>query len=211
MKIRWYGHACFLIRSTKNIVTDPHDGKSIGLPEPKIRSEIVTISHNHFDHNCSRIVQGNPTIVNTVGKKEVLEVNITGINSYHDDCQGAKRGENIIFKINIEDMTICHLGDLGEIPSESQIKEIGSVDILFIPVGGTYTLNSKEALEVAKILSPKVVVPMHYRVHGLSLPIQPVDNFLKLVKNYTIYKPGNEMHIDASELQEKTEIWKFDL
>ncbi len=201
MKIRWHGHACFEISDGKTIVTDPHDGKSIGIAPPVVKADIVLITHDHFDHNCIRVVKGeNIKVVNTLGNKKIGDAQITGIPSYHDEVKGAKRGKNIIFKFVLEDVSFCHLGDLGEIPDDETLEKIGNVDVLFIPVGGTFTIDGKKAYSVVQKIRPKIAVPMHYRVGGLSLSIQGPEIFLKKASQININRVGNEMYVESEDL-----------
>lgn len=212
MKIRWHGHACFEISDDKTIVTDPHDGKSIGIAPPVVKADIVLVSHDHFDHNCTRIVKGeNIKVVSSPGNKKIGEVQITGILSYHDEVKGEKRGENIIFKFVLDNITFCHLGDLGHVPDDEIVEKIGGVDVLFIPVGGTFTIDGEKAYSIVQKIRPKIAVPMHYRVGGLSLSIQGSGSFLKKARGGNINRVGNEMDFEKEDLPDETEIWSFSL
>lgn len=212
MKIRWHGHACFEISDGKTIVTDPHDGKSIGIAPPVVKADIVMVSHDHFDHNCTRIVKGeNIKVVNGSGSKKIGDVQVTGMPSYHDEVKGEKRGENIIFKFVLDDISFCHLGDLGHIPDDETLEKIGKVDVLFVPVGGTFTIDGGKAWSVVQKIRPKVAVPMHYRIGGLSLSIQPPELFLKKAKDININKVGNEIDFEKEDLSDDMEIWFFSL
>jgi L-ascorbate metabolism protein UlaG (beta-lactamase superfamily) len=212
MKIRWHGHACFEISDGKTIVTDPHDGKSIGIAQPVVKADIVMVSHDHFDHNCTRIVKGeNIKVVNGFGSKKIGDVQVTGMPSYHDEVKGGKRGENIIFKFVLDDISFCHLGDLGHIPDDENIEKIGKVDVLFVPVGGTFTIDGVKAWSVVQKIRPKVAVPMHYRIGGLSLSIQGPESFLKKAKGININRVGNEIDFEKEDLSDDMEIWFFSL
>jgi len=212
MWLRWHGHSCFELRDGATVITDPHDGKSIGIPAPKLRGDVILVSHDHFDHNCVRQVKGSEL---TVIKDPIMTVErgvrIQGIESYHDTAQGAKRGRNIVFKIEMEGMTFCHLGDLGHMLDDSQLSEVGTPDVLFMPVGDTFTVDVRTAIDLAKKIAPKVIVPMHYRVGGLSLSIRPVDDFLRGFPDEEIVRVGNEIEFVPEDLPEKTEIWVFSL
>ena len=210
MKIRWHGHACFEVSNSVTVVTDPHDGKSIGISPPVLKADIVLVSHDHFDHNCIRIVKGlSVDCVNKAGERTVKGVKIRGIGSYHDESQGMKRGSNIIFKFELEDVKFCHLGDLGHLLDDVIIKEIGDVDILFTPIGSVFTIDADKAWEITKAINPKVVIPMHYRVGGLSLNIKPPEPFLE--KSERVYKKGNEVDFEKEDLPEELEVWFFSL
>lgn len=187
MIITWYGHSCFKIQTRPQrgseevtIFTDPFD-KSIGLKPPQGNADIVLISHSHSDHNNSSSLKGNPFVIDAGGEYSVKEVLIEGISSYHDNEKGALRGLNNIFVIRSEEMNICHLGDLGHILTENQVEDIGDVDVLMIPIGGTYTLDAKEAEKVIAQIDPKVIIPMHYKIPGLNLDIDDKEKFAKEV------------------------------
>ena len=135
---------------------------------------------------------------------------IKGYKTYHDEAGGKKRGENIAFKFSIDDIKFLHLGDLGHIPDDEIISQIGDIDILFIPVGGTYTLDAHNALRVIEKLSPKIIIPMHFKIEGLSLPIAPIDDFLEKA-SYHVLKVGNEIDIEKDEIPSEPEIWVFTL
>ncbi len=214
MLIRWHGHSCFEIGSEDaiTIVTDPHDGKSIGIRQPVVAGNIVLMSHEHFDHNCERIVQGlEKKSVTKPGAHNIKGVSILGISSFHDEEEGRKRGENTIFRFELEGMRFCHLGDLGQVLDESQASKIGQVDVLFIPVGGTFTLDAEMAWKVIGMLKPRVIVPMHFRIGGLSLSIAPVDGFLAKAKPEHVVKVGNEVEMTPEDLPEEQEIWVFSM
>jgi len=180
MKISWYGHACFkIISKGATIVTDPFS-KDIGLNPPRCEADIVTISHDHYDHNNTSSLRGNPFIINTPGEYNLKNVSIFGIDSFHDNKQGKERGLNTIYVIETEDMRICHLGDLGqnELYNE-QLDKIGEVDILMIPVGGVYTINSDKAVGIINQIEPSIVIPMHFSLPKLKIKLHSVDEFLK--------------------------------
>lgn len=210
-QIIWHGHACFEITDDLTIVTDPHDGKSIGIETPMVKGDIILVSHDHYDHNSVRTVEKKDSVVvRDAGKKNVKGVEIEGIESFHDEVKGAKRGKNIIFKFKVDDITFCHLGDLGHIPDEEILDKIGEVDILFIPVGGVYTLDADSAWETANLIKSKIIVPMHYKIQGLSLPISDVDPFLAKNK-FKVIHVGNQIDIEKEDLPSEREIWVFSL
>ncbi|MFO7807386.1 MAG: MBL fold metallo-hydrolase [Candidatus Moraniibacteriota bacterium] len=185
MIITWYGHSCFKIqtkpqRGSEDVVifTDPFD-KSIGLKPPQGNADIVTVSHDHFDHNNVSTLKGNPFVVDSPGEYSIQEIAIEGIESFHDKNKGEERGRNTIFTIKSEDIKICHLGDLGHKLNEDQIERIGTVDVLMIPVGGVYTIDSKEAEEVIGQIDPKIIIPMHFKLPELKLDINGDEKFSK--------------------------------
>ncbi len=184
MRITWLGHSCFLLEDSKGrkLLTDPFD-TTLGYEVYKDSVDVVTISHKHFDHNYSSKLKGNYKIIDKVGMFYVCDIPIKGIPSYHDKDKGAKRGDNIIFTFKIDGYALCHLGDLGHTLSNDDMEVIGNVDILFIPVGGNYTLSGKEASEVTEKINPKIVIPMHYKTPQVSFPLEGVETFLMYMKN----------------------------
>ena len=211
LQIRWHGHSCFEITNEITLVTDPHDGKSIGIHAPNVTGDIVLVSHDHYDHNSVKSVEKEGAkIITDTRKRNIANVEIKGIESFHDECRGEKRGSNIIYKFTIEDITFCHMGDLGHDLDEETVQKIGDVDILFIPIGGTFTLDAKQAWRIIKKVKPKIAVPMHYKIGGLSLPITGIEPFLEQSK-YEILKVGNEIDIEKEDLPEKLEVWTFTL
>ncbi len=197
MKIQWLGHASFLITlaSGKKIITDPFDAK-VGYPIPGLHAGIVTVSHQHFDHNAVENVPGRPVIVQEEGLHSLGEIKITGIPSYHDTVKGNQRGKNIIFTIEAEGLRICHLGDLGHVLNPGQVEQIGEVDVLLIPVGGYFTIDAGTAVKVVEQLKPKIAVPMHYKTSCVSLPINKVDDFLS---HYPEYRTERELVVSAED------------
>jgi len=182
MTITWYGHSCFKINNQGGhitIITDPFD-KKIGLTPPRGNADIVTISHDHFDHNNIKAISGDVFAVKGPGEYEVKGIRIMGISSYHDKKEGQERGLNTIYVIKIDGIKICHLGDMGqEKLTNKQLESIGSVDVLMIPVDGVSTMNAREAVKVVKQIDPSVVIPMHYKLPGLTVKFNDVKDFLK--------------------------------
>jgi L-ascorbate metabolism protein UlaG (beta-lactamase superfamily) len=185
MKIKCYGHAAFLVTSDQGvkIITDPYEsgayGGQLSYGKIKDQADIVLTSHDHADHNDTKSLPGSPEIVKGSGSKTVKGISIKGISTYHDPSKGSERGANTIFTFSVDGIKICHLGDLGHILSEKELAEIGSVDILLIPVGGYYTIDSKEASRVSEQIKPKVLIPMHFKTEKCGFPIAPVEDFLK--------------------------------
>lgn len=211
LQIRWHGHACFEITNDVTLVTDPHDGKSIGIPTPSVTGDIILVSHDHYDHNSVKTVKKEESkVITDERKKNISNVEIRGIESFHDECCGEKRGDNIIFKFTMDDVTFCHLGDLGHGLDEDAVQKIGDVDILFIPIGGTFTVDAEQAWDIINVIKPKIAIPMHYKIGGLSLPIAGIDPFLEKNK-YKVLKVGNEIDIEKEDLPEEPEVWTFTL
>ena len=185
MQIIWHGQSCFQIISSQgknnhvNIVIDPYS-EDIGLKVPKLEADILLTTHNHYDHNNVKAVEGNPFLIQGPGEYEIKEVFIQGIPAFHDSSLGKERGINTIYTIEAEELRLCHLGDLGqkELTSE-QIDKIGQVDILMIPVGGVYTISAKEAVKIMSQIEPNITIPMHYQLPELKLKLDGLDKFLK--------------------------------
>lgn len=180
MEIKYLGHSAFLIKTkTAKIVTDPYDSEMVGIKFPKTEADVVTISHSHKDHNQYKNVSGingvDPLVIDMPGEFEKLGVRIFGFQSFHDKTQGSERGENILYKFESEGISVLHCGDLGLIPEESFLESIGEIDILMVPVGGVYTIDSDEAVSLVKKIEPKIVIPMHYGSDKLA----PVSEFTK--------------------------------
>jgi L-ascorbate metabolism protein UlaG (beta-lactamase superfamily) len=180
MTITWFGRSCFRIEAKEgSILVDPFS-KEIGLKPPRIKDEIILVTHQHKDHN--NIEDANPEafIIQNPGEYENRGVAVRGIQSFHDNKQGTERGLNTVYTIKAEDMVICHLGDLGHTLTDPQIEDIGEVDILMIPVGGGgYTLDAKEAVEVISQIEPKIVIPMHYKDGSLNDKLEAPEKFVK--------------------------------
>jgi L-ascorbate metabolism protein UlaG (beta-lactamase superfamily) len=211
MKIRWHGHSCFEVSDKVTVVTDPHDGKSIGIRPPKAKGDIIFVSHEHTDHSCVRSVK-RPTsrIYSDVGEFEDDGIEIFGIPSYHDNFFGEKRGKNTIFKFKLGGTSFCHLGDIGHIPDKKTLRKIGKVDVLFIPVGNIFTLDISDAWTVVQKIKPHIAIPMHFRIAGLSMSIKPVEHFLdKAVDEFEIIKVGNECEFEKEDIQDVHEVWVF--
>lgn len=185
MKIKWLGHSCFKMASKEGIrvVTDPFDD-NLGYKIPSVEADIVTVSHGHYDHNFVDCINGDYEVVNKVGNFSIKNIAITGVHTFHDKEEGAKNGDNIVYTFDIDGIKVCHLGDLGHKLAPSQIAMIGDVDVLMIPVGGTYTLDAEEAVEVIAQLNPSITIPMHYKTPVLTIKIDKVDKFLEAVGEY---------------------------
>jgi len=210
MKIRWLGHACFLMESQSGtkIVADPFDG-SVGYKIPKVEADAVTVSHDHYDHNYVEAVQGDPTIIKEIGLHNVRDISVNGYASFHDEVKGEKRGENIIFAFDIDGIRVCHLGDLGHLLSKAQVGEIGKVDVLMIPVGGTFTLDAEGAVALVDQLSPKLVIPMHFATPAVNIPIAPVDMFLERIGQGQ-YLESTHIEITPDTLGDELEVIVLD-
>lgn len=200
--ITWLGQSCFKIQDKigpegVTLVTDPFD-KTIGLKAPNFEADIITVSHDHHDHNNAASLRGNPFVITSAGEYDKKEISIHGVEAYHDEKHGAERGINIIYRIEMEGISITHLGDLGHVLDSKQLEVLTGTDILLIPVGGKFTIDAKKAVEVVSQIEPRIVIPMHYKIPGLTVDIEGVEKFVK------------EMGIAATE-EEKLKISKKDL
>lgn len=183
MIITWQGQACFKLQDKigpegVTVVTDPFN-KEVGLKVPNFEADIVTVSHDHMDHNNVDALRGQPFVINSAGEYDVKGILVEGIDSFHDDENGAKRGNNIIYRIEIDDISVTHLGDLGHALTDVQLEKVVGTDILLIPVGGKYTIDAKKAVEVIAQIEPRIVIPMHYKVKDLKVELDGVDKFVK--------------------------------
>ncbi|GFP75571.1 MBL fold metallo-hydrolase [Clostridium fungisolvens] len=183
MKIKWFGHSCFMITSKQGtkILMDPYINM-LGYKLPEIEAEIVATSHEHKDHNNIDAVKGNFVHINGLGIFSEHGIDIRGVDTFHDKFSGDKKGRNTIYNFKVDDINVCHCGDLGHILDTKQVEEIGKVDVLLVPVGGGYTIDATDAVEVVKQLKPTVIIPMHYRTKALGpmgLAFAKVDKFIE--------------------------------
>lgn len=183
MEITYLGHSSFKIKGkSATVITDPFDPVMVGLKFPPQEADIVTISHDHNDHNYLSVVQNPKKVITGPGEYEVSGVSILGISSFHDDKKGEERGKNTVYVIEIDQFRIAHLGDLGHNLTEGQLGELGEIDILMIPVGGVFTIDAQTAAELAKKIDPIAILPMHYADPALGesfAGLAPVDDFIK--------------------------------
>jgi L-ascorbate metabolism protein UlaG (beta-lactamase superfamily) len=186
MEINWLGHSCFKIKGKQaTVITDPYT-PDIGYTLGKQSATIVTVSHQHPGHNCIAGINGEPHPVTGSGEYEISNVLIIGLASYHDSEKGMLRGKNTIYLIEMDDITICHLGDLGHPLTDAQTEEMGNVDILMLPVGGFSTINASTAAAIVRQIEPKIVLPMHYGTPSLKRELDPVEKFLKEIGTHDI-------------------------
>jgi len=182
MEIKYLSHSSFLIKTKDaKIVMDPFDPKFTGIKFSKQEADIVTISHAHKDHSHIDLIEGEPLVLTWPGQFEKKGVRIWGFSSFHDKVEGKERGENVMYKIESEGVSVLHCGDLGVVPTDVQIDEVGDVHILLVPVGGTYTITADEAIHLIKKVEPAIVIPMHYGRLGVAelSDLAPLDEFLK--------------------------------
>ncbi len=208
MKLKWLGHSCFLITSETGlrIITDPYStGGGINYSPVNEAADIVTVSHNHRDHNNIAAVRGKPEVIAGSGTKTAKGIQFKGIASHHDESKGKERGANTIFCFTVDGIRLCHLGDLGHELSREEIAQIGNVDVLLIPIGGFFTIGASVAAKVADDLKPKIILPMHYKTPECDLPITGVEDFLAGKKNVKKLN-SSEMEFKVGKLPEATEI-----
>ena len=208
MKLKWLGHSCFLITSETGlrIMTDPYSIVGGIYYSPVNESaDIVTVSHDHLDHNNIAAVQGKPETITGSGTKTAKGIQFRGIASHHDEAKGKERGANTIFCLTVDGIRLCHLGDLGHELSREEIAQIGNVDVLLIPIGGSFTIDAKVATKVGDDLKPKVIVPMHYKTPKCDFPITGVGDFLAGKKNVKKLN-SSDIEFKADKLPQATEI-----
>lgn len=209
MEILWLGHSCFRLRGREAVIVcdpcPPSTGYNIGKPT----ADIVTVSHHHQDHDHVKGVAGGPIVVDRPGEYEIRGVFITGIPTFHDARKGAVRGKNTAFVIEMEEMRVCHLGDLGHTPTPDQVEELSGVDILLVPVGGHSTIDGATAAEVVNLLEPRLVVPMHYRTEALKDGLDPLDRFLKEMGIKAV-EPQPKLTASRSSLPHETQVLVLD-
>jgi L-ascorbate metabolism protein UlaG (beta-lactamase superfamily) len=183
MIISYLGQSCFKLQDKLGpegvtFVTDPFS-KELGLKVPNFEADIVTVSHQHSDHNNVSALRADPFVIDAPGEYDVKGVMVQGIETFHDTKNGAERGKNIVYRIEMDDLTLVHLGDLGHVLSDEQLEQLDKVDILFIPVGGKYTIDAKMAVEVIGQLEPRIVIPMHYKLPDSKAEVDSVEKFVK--------------------------------
>jgi len=209
MDISWLGHACFRLKgSHATIITDPFSpglGYSLGKPT----AQIVTVSHQHEGHSYVEGVGGEPRLVTGPGEYEISGVLIIGIATFHDREKGKERGKNTVYVMEVDEVSICHLGDLGHVLTAEQVEEIDDVDVLLLPVGGVSTIGASMAAEVVRQLEPKVVIPMHYKTQALSWELEPVERFLKEIGVKEII-PQSKLSVSKSSLSVTTQVILLD-
>ena len=197
MKLEYLGHSSFIIKGGKTLVADPY--ADIGYHLPQINADIVTVSHSHYDHSAAHLIGGSPSVIDKAGKYSFDGFKIEGISTFHDGQGGAKRGGNIVYKIEIEGVTICHLGDIGQELDDGILKFIKNANILLIPTGGKYTLDAAAAKEFIEAATPDIAVPMHYKTDDLKIDIAPVSNFTSLFDGNLIKYKKSISELDISK------------
>ncbi|MEX0895950.1 MAG: MBL fold metallo-hydrolase [Patescibacteria group bacterium] len=213
MTITYLGHSAFKLKGKRGtVITDPYS-QYVGFSLPSSSADMVVISHDHPDHSAASAIGGTarraePFIINQPGEYEIGGISVFGVPSFHDDSKGSERGKNTIFTIYLDEMRVCHLGDLGHELTTEQIEQIGPVDILMCPVGGVYSLDPEKAVKVIRSLEPSIVIPMHYKTdqHDESVfgEMEPLESFLKAMS--VEVKPEAKLEIEKTNLPEETEV-----
>jgi len=209
MQIQYYGHSCFKLtikpggRATEDIVLffDPF-GKDLGLRPPQGQADIVFVSHSHANHNNISAIKGEPVVIETPGEYAVKGINVVGLDSFHDNEEGETRGRSTIYILESEELKICHLGDLGCDLTGKQLEEIDGVDILFVPIGGTSTIDAKKAAELVRKIEPAIIIPMHYKTNGSMASIEDESKFCNEMGNCPKEKTA-KLNIKKKDLENK--------
>ncbi len=179
MEITWLGHSCFKLRDKQaTLITDPYS-PDLGYSMGKQAADIVTLSHQHPGHSFAQGISGNHKVVTGPGEYEISNTLIIGVPTFHDNEKGIKRGKNTVYLIEMNEVSICHLGDLGHVPTAEQIEQMSDIDILMVPVGGGATIGATAAVETISLLQPKLVIPMHYKTDVVNVDLLPIDPFLR--------------------------------
>ena len=207
MEIQYLGHASFLIKCGKiRLVTDPFNSE-VGFDFPSTEASIVTVSHHHHDHDALGAIKGAPLVLDMAGEYEKEEVRITGWETFHDDSEGSERGKNVIFKIEYGGASVLHLGDLGHQLSSDLLEEIGSVDVLLVPVGGVYTINAEEATKIVRKIEPNIDIPMHFKTPAHSEKFETLsteESFLQ--KSAASISPIDSLKVVPGQESDDTEV-----
>jgi L-ascorbate metabolism protein UlaG (beta-lactamase superfamily) len=204
LDVTWLGHGCFRLRGRNAAaVTDPYP-PSIGLKLQRMDADLVTVSHEHDNHNYTQAVR-EAYEIHGPGEYEVAGISVIGFPTYHDAEKGAKNGRNTVYLIEIDGVRVCHLGDLGHRLDDTDAETVSSVDVLLVPVGGRTAINAAQAAEVVRQLEPRYVVPMHYAIPGLKLELDPLDRFLKEM-GVNVSEPQPKLSLQASSGEYETKV-----
>jgi L-ascorbate metabolism protein UlaG (beta-lactamase superfamily) len=201
LDVTWLGHGCFRLRGRNAaVVTDPYP-PTIGLKLSRMDAEVVTISHEHENHNHAQVVRDGAYEVRGPGEYEIAGVSVIGVPTFHDSEKGAKQGRNTVYLIEIDEVRVCHLGDLGHKLDDTEAESVASPDVFLVPGGGRTTMNAEQAAEVVRQLEPRVVVPMHYAIPGLKVQLDTIDRFLKEM-GMTVSEPQPKLSVQKSSVAE---------
>lgn len=209
MDITFLGHATFVLKSSQGtVILDPYNPEKMNKPLPKLSADIVTISHHHDDHDSASAIEGNPLVIDIPGEYEKNGIRISGFGTFHDKSKGEERGKNTIYKIEFDDVSVLHCGDLGHMLSSETIEDINGADVVMVPVGGVYTIDADEARQLVEKLEPSIVIPMHYRDDSLKPDISKysematVSDFLQKV-GVSDTEPEKKLKLSRATLDEE--------
>ena len=206
INIKWFGHSMWKIWTEEiSIITDPFADIGYKVPANET-ADIILSSHDHFDHNNTSIIKGDPRIFNQPGLYRQGPVDIQNIAVWHDNSKGSQRGANLLMKFKLEGFYFLHCGDLGHIPGNSILKELGTIDVLFVPIGGFYTIDALQAKKLIDLLSPTIIFPMHYKTAVLDFPIADEKPFKKIIRN-SIKISDNQICLNAADLKKPKTIF----
>ena len=213
MKIEWMAHSCFKVTldNGKVIVFDPYD-ESVGYKSERIQADLVVVSHDHKDHSCLNNIEGDFTLINKAGNFDVDGIKVTGIETSGEKTIGNETGINRMYKVTAEGINLLHLGDIGNVPEEDIFKELGEIHILFVPVGGKYTVDGKEAVEICKMVDANIMIPMHYKTLFLELDLDTVFPFTDAAKKIfdRSHTASSCFEINAANLKKRSRIIVLD-
>lgn len=213
MQITYLGHSCFKLKGkTGTVVTDPYNEKGVyGISMPRVAADIVTVSHQHRGHNAIEKIKGTATrdkafVIDFPGEYEVGGISVFGTKTYHDQSNGQEKGANLIFKILIDGITVCHLGDLAHPLNDEQLKAIGSIDVLFLPVGGPSSLMGEAAVKVAQAISPNYLIPMHFAdaAYPADAPLKRIDDFFQAYGTTVVAE--EKLNVEKERLPEEMQL-----
>jgi L-ascorbate metabolism protein UlaG (beta-lactamase superfamily) len=212
MEIVWYGHSCFrfIERGMAAVVTDPFDSDVIGYEPLKLRADIVTVSHDAPGHNFISAVKGTSHKLTGPGEFEIGGVFITGVQTDSGSKKNSERPRNTLFLFDFEGLTVAHLGDLSQVPSQSEVEALGTVNVALVPVGGGNGLNAAKAAEVISLLEPNIVIPMHYEHPAGKLSLDPLSKFLKEM-GLTTHESVPMLKVTQSGLPDETKVIVLDI
>ena len=204
MDITWLAHGCFRLRGRyASVVTDPYP-PALGPKLPKLEAELVTVSHHHDNHSYVQTVVKQPYVIDGPGEYEVAGISVTGVPSFHDSERGARRGRNTVYVIEIDEVRVCHLGDLGHRLDDSTIEILGNLDVALVPVGGGGALDATQAADVVRQLEPRFVIPMHYAIPEIRKELEPVERFLREMG--VAEEPQPKLSLQASSAETDTKV-----
>ena len=205
MEITWLGHACFRLKGRDSMVLMDPCPKSTGYNIGRQQANIVTVSHPHEDHSYTDAVTGARRVIDAPGEYEIGGVLLTGVRTYHDAKRGATLGKNTAFVVEVDEVRVCHLGDIGHVPTQEQSEALSDIDVLLVPVGGHTTIDAATAAEIISQLEPKLVVPMHYATDAATATLDPLDTFVKQM-GATAAQPQPKLSLTRSALPTQTQV-----